>query len=79
MAIEENKPDAIKKMKEIIDSNSRFSNLKVVSCQTKYPQGDSKRLSEAVLGRIVPQNGVTNDVGVFLTNVGTTLAFMKLL
>ncbi|MBL7574918.1 electron transport complex protein RnfC [Peptoniphilus asaccharolyticus DSM 20463] len=77
MAIEENKPDAIKKMEEVINSNSRFSNLKVVSCQTKYPQGDSKRLSEAVLGRIVPQNGVTNDVGVFLTNVGTTLAFYE--
>ena len=38
---------------------------------------DAKRLSEAVIGRIVPQNGVTNDVGLFLTNVGTTLAFSE--
>ncbi|WBW50555.1 electron transport complex subunit RsxC [Peptoniphilus equinus] len=77
MAIEENKPDAIKRMNEVIAATPRFKNLKVVSCQTKYPQGDSKRLSEAVVGRIVPQNGVTNDVGVFLTNVGTTLAFYE--
>lgn len=77
MAIEENKPDAISKMEDVISENPKWSNLKVVGCQTKYPQGDSKRLAEAVLGRIVPQNGVTNDVGVFLTNVGTTLAFYE--
>ncbi|MBP2024734.1 electron transport complex subunit RsxC [Peptoniphilus stercorisuis] len=79
MAIEENKPDAISKMEEAISKNPKWSNLKVVGCQTKYPQGDSKRLSEAVVNRIVPQNGVTNDVGVFLTNVGTTLAFYEAL
>ena len=77
MAIEENKPDAIEKMEETIKKHPEYSHLKVVGCKTKYPQGDSKRLSEAVLGRIVPQNGVTNDVGVFLTNVGTTLAFYE--
>ncbi|WP_071027835.1 electron transport complex subunit RsxC [Peptoniphilus raoultii] len=77
MAIEENKPDAIAKMEEVISEHPNWKHLKVVGCQTKYPQGDSKRLSEAVCGRIVPQNGVTNDVGVFLTNVGTTLAFYE--
>ena len=77
MAIEENKPDAIEKMEKTIKENSRWANLKVVSCETKYPQGDSKRLAEAVLNKIVPQNGVTNDIGVFLTNVGTTLAFYE--
>lgn len=77
MAIEENKPDAISIMEKRIAENPKWKNLKVVGCQTKYPQGDSKRLSEAVVNRIVPQNGVTNDVGVFLTNVGTTLAFYE--
>ena len=77
MAIEENKPDAIAKMEEVISKHPNWSHLKVVGCQTKCPQGDSKRLSEAVIGRIVPQNGVTNDVGLFLTNVGTTLAFSE--
>lgn len=77
MAIEENKPDAIAKMEEVISKNPEWKHLKVVGCQTKYPQGDSKRLCEAVVGRIVPQNGVTNNVGVFLTNVGTTLAFYE--
>ncbi len=75
IAIEENKPDAIAHMQERIAQNPDWKDLKVAGCKTKYPQGDSKRLSEAVVKRIVPQNGVTNDVGVFLTNVGTTLAF----
>ncbi|MDO5713743.1 MAG: electron transport complex subunit RsxC [Tissierellia bacterium] len=75
IAIEENKPDAISKMEDMVRDIPEFSDLMVASCQTKYPQGDSKRLSEALVGRIVPQNGVTNDVGVFLTNVGTTLAY----
>lgn len=77
MAIEENKPDAIAKMEEVINEHPEWAHLKVVGCQTKYPQGDSKRLSEAVVGRIVPPGGVTNTVGVFLTNVGTTLAFYE--
>ena len=77
VAIEENKPDAIEKMEKLIQDNPEWKDLRVASCQTKYPQGDSKRLSEAVINRIVPQNGVTNDVGIFLTNVGTTLAFYE--
>lgn len=75
IAIEENKPDAISHMEEMVRTHPEYGDLKVAGCQTKYPQGDSKRLSEAVCGRIVPQNGVTNDVGVFLTNVGTTMAY----
>lgn len=77
MAIEENKPDAIEIMEKKISEHPEWSHLKVVGCKTKYPQGDSKRLSEAVVNRIVPPNGVTNNVGVFLTNVGTTLAFYE--
>lgn len=75
IAIEENKPDAIDLMNEKVEENPEFKNLKVAGLKTKYPQGDSKRLSEAICGRIVPQNGVTNDVGVFLTNVGTAKAY----
>lgn len=75
IAIEENKPDAIELMEKMANDNTEYSKLKVATCKTKYPQGDSKRLSEALVGRIVPQNGVTNDVGVFLTNVATAMAY----
>lgn len=76
IAIEENKPDAIEKMNKMV--SNEFKGLQVATMQTKYPQGDSKRQSEAVVGRIVPQNGVTNDVGVFLTNVQTAKAYYDL-
>lgn len=75
IAIEENKPDAISDLENRIANNPDWKDLKIAGCKTKYPQGDSKRMSEAVVDRIVPQNGVTNDVGVMLTNVGTSLAF----
>lgn len=76
IAIEENKPDAIEKMNQMVAD--KYAGLQVATMQTKYPQGDSKRQSEAVVGRIVPQNGVTNDVGVFLTNVQTSKAYYDL-
>lgn len=77
MAIENNKKDAIDLMRKRISQTEAWKHLKVVTLKTKYPQGDSKRLTEAVVNRIVPPNKVTNDVGVFLTNVGTTLAFYE--
>lgn len=75
IAIEENKPDAIEKVKKEFESNKLYDGLKLATMKAKYPQGDSKRQSEAVVGRIVPPNGVTNDVGVFLTNVQTAKAY----
>ncbi|MCD1146900.1 electron transport complex subunit RsxC [Peptoniphilus sp. KCTC 25270] len=77
VAIEENKPDAIEKLNQMVANE--YKGLKVATMKTKYPQGDSKRQSEAVVGRIVPQNGVTNDVGVFLTNVATAKAYYDLI
>lgn len=77
LAIEQNKPDAIEKANEMV--KNEYPTLKVATMQTKYPQGDSKRQSEAICGRIVPQNGVTNDVGVFLTNVQTSKAYYDLI
>ncbi|MDO5301047.1 MAG: electron transport complex subunit RsxC [Tissierellia bacterium] len=76
IAIEENKPDAVQVSQEYIQNMN--PKLKVSVMKTKYPQGDSKRQSEAVVGRIVPPGGVTNNVGVFLTNIQTAVAFYDL-
>ncbi|MFH1428624.1 MAG: electron transport complex subunit RsxC [Candidatus Margulisiibacteriota bacterium] len=67
IAIEDNKPDAIRKMKETID-DPMFS---VVTLKTKYPQGAEKVLVKAVLNRKVPSIGIPLDVGVVVCNVGT--------
>ncbi|WP_425446567.1 electron transport complex subunit RsxC [Dethiothermospora halolimnae] len=71
IGIEENKPDAIKVMKEIV---SKESNIEVIAVVTKYPQGDEKRLINAITGREVPSGGLPMDVGVVVNNVGTAAA-----
>jgi len=71
IGIEENKPDAIKRMKEVI---SKEDNLEVIGLRVKYPQGAEKQLIKAILGREVPSGGLPMDVGVVVQNVGTAAA-----
>lgn len=70
LGIENNKPDAIAKMKEIASG----SKVEVQGLHVKYPQGGEKQLVQALLKREVPSGGLPIDVGVVVFNVGTTLA-----
>lgn len=69
IAIETNKPDAIKVMTEAVKD---IDGIEVAPLQPKYPQGDEKRLINAVTGRVVPSGGLPMDVGAVVDNVGTT-------
>ncbi len=71
IAIEDNKEDAIASLKESLKENS---SIQVASLKTKFPQGDSYRIVNAVTGRVVPQGGRTKDVKSFVTNVCTSAA-----
>jgi len=71
IGIENNKPDAIEVMRKVV---SNEPNIEVAPLVTKYPQGDEKRLINAVTGRIVPSGGLPMDVGVVVNNVGTAAA-----
>ena len=66
IAIEANKPDAIKKLKALNDSR-----IEVVPLKTKYPQGSEKHIIKAVSGREVPSGGLPVDVGAIVMNVDT--------
>jgi len=70
IGIENNKPDAIEKMKEI----TRGSSVAVQGLKVKYPQGGEKQLVQALLKREVPSGGLPIDVGVVVFNVGTAHA-----
>ena len=70
LGIENNKPDAIEKMKQLTDG----SEIKVQPLKVKYPQGGEKQLVQALLKREVPSGGLPIDVGVVVFNVGTTFA-----
>lgn len=71
IGIENNKPDAIEKMKEV---SSAEHNIEVVGLDVKYPQGAEKQLIKAILGREVPPGGLPMDVGVVVQNVSTAVA-----
>ncbi|MBU5455437.1 electron transport complex subunit RsxC [Caproiciproducens sp. MSJ-32] len=71
VAVEENKPDAIEALKNVCKD---YESIKVVSLKAKYPQGDEKRLIDAILGRQVPSGGLPMDVGAVVCNVSTTKA-----
>lgn len=70
IGIEENKPDAIEKMRRACSSTA----IQVIPLQTKYPQGAEKTLIKVVAGREVPSGGLPMDVGVVVQNVGTVVA-----
>lgn len=74
VGIENNKPDAVLKMKEA----AKDSNIEVHALEVKYPQGAEKMLIEALLDREVPPPpGLPMDVGVVVHNVGTTIAIYE--
>ncbi len=71
IAIEDNKPEAIKAMRDAI---SGIDNVRVVVCMTKYPMGGERQLIWTTLRRVVPIGGLPLDVGVIVMNVATSAA-----
>ena len=69
IAIEDNKPDAIEKMKSLSGDG-----IEVVACRTRYPQGAEKQLIQRITGREVPPGGLPAHVGCAVFNAGTTAA-----
>jgi len=71
IGIEDNKPDAIKALKE---AASKEEGIEVCPLEVKYPQGAEKMLIKAITGREVPPRGLPMDVRVLVQNVGTSYA-----
>jgi len=68
IAIESNKPEAIRLFSEKLRGDQAFD---VVKLRTRYPQGGEKQLIYAVTGRRVPLGGLPSDIGVLVQNVVT--------
>ena len=69
VAIEDNKPDAIKLLSSLASDRVR-----VVSLKTKYPQGDERQLIYALTKREIPAGKLPADVGCVIFNAETTAA-----
>ena len=71
IGIENNKPDAIKHMKEIA---TNYEGIEITPLKVKYPQGGEKQLIKAVINREVPSGKLPIEVGAVVNNVGTAFA-----
>ena len=72
IAIENNKPDAIKIMKDIADSKHDIDDeVRVLPLKATYPQGAEKILIKACTNREVPIGGLPSDAGCIVMNVGS--------
>ncbi len=72
IAIEDNKPAAIRGMEKAMQSAPETA--QVVVLPTHYPQGAEKQQIYAVTGREVPSGGLPMDVGCLVENAGTCAA-----
>ncbi len=74
IAIENNKPDAIKAVTKAVEAKS---NIEVILLKCKYPQGSEKHLIYAVTNREVPSGALPAAVGCIVDNVNTVLAIER--
>lgn len=71
IAIENNKPDAIEKLEQLVSQESRIS---VCPLMTKYPQGGERFLIYAATGRKINSSMLPADAGCVVSNVDTAAA-----
>ena len=73
IAIEENKPEAIVHIREVI-AKLGYEGIEVMTMKMRYPQGGEKQLIDAVMGRQVGSGALPISVGAVVQNVATALA-----
>jgi len=71
IAIEDNKPEAILKLKKLI---AREDRIEVQALKTKYPQGGERQLVYAVTKRKLNSKKLPSDVGCIVDNIDTVAA-----
>lgn len=74
LAVEDNKPDCIKKLKELVAGEKRIT---VKALKTKYPQGAERTLIYATTGRQINSSLLPADAGCVVNNVDTIVAVYR--
>ena len=74
ICIEDNKPDCIAKMKELVKDIDR---IEVKEMMTKYPHGGERTLIYAATGREINSSMLPADVGCVVDNVETVISVYK--
>ncbi len=72
IAVEDNKPEAIKILKNIADQDIDKGNIvRLMTLKSRYPQGAEKMMVLSATGREVPAGKLPADVGCIVMNVGS--------
>lgn len=71
IGIEDNKPDAIKKLENMVKSEPK---IEVAALKTKYPQGAERSLIYATTRRSINSSMLPADAGCIVDNVATAIA-----
>lgn len=72
IAVENNKPKAFEVLKRIADSdNYSGDHTKLMSLESRYPQGAEKMMVQSATGRKVPPGKLPSDVGCIVMNVAS--------
>ena len=71
LAVEDNKPDCIKLLKE---KTKDIPDISVAALKTKYPQGSERQLIYAVTKRAINSKMLPADAGCIVNNVDTVIA-----
>ncbi|MCG9963405.1 electron transport complex subunit RsxC [Shewanella cutis] len=75
IAIEDNKPEAIKAMQQAVSQSVLpTGSVRVTVIPTKYPSGGEKQLIQIITGREVPSGAIPAKLGIVVHNVGTAFA-----
>lgn len=74
LAVEDNKPDCIKLLKELTAGDTRIT---VKALKTKYPQGAERQLIYATTGRQISSKNLPADVGCIVNNVDTIVSVYR--
>lgn len=71
LAVEDNKPDCITRLKHLTKNESKIT---VKALRTKYPQGAERQLIYATTGRAINSSMLPADAGCVVNNVDTVIA-----
>jgi len=78
IAIEGNKPEAIKRFNSKLHTRSSSTcNISIQTMPSAYPQGAEKQLIFNTTGRVVPAGGLPLEVGCVVQNVATLFAICE--
>ena len=75
IGVEENKPDAIERLRKVIADMGHSGDIEVNVLRARYPQGAERVMIYEITGKTLRAGMLPADVGVILSNV-TTIAFI---